>query len=206
MSRLVAFGCSNTFGLGLKDSKHIKDGPSDYAWPKLLADKYNLECVNNAVVAASNKEIWAKVLGTNLRPSDIVLIHWTYVDRWCTFDHNQSVAKRFYPSDQIDRTTHAYYKHIYNDFDNIIDLYLRADQIHHRLKSIGVNACLQGFTNRDSIKIRPSWCSAEFFDVDIHQYIGKYKKAADNLHPGELAHRMFTEDLYFNLIGKIKND
>ena len=62
--RLVAFGCSQTWGSALPDVWGIKEnqtiherGVSKYAWPKLLANKLDVECVNLGIAGASNKEI-----------------------------------------------------------------------------------------------------------------------------------------------------
>jgi hypothetical protein len=49
--RLIAFGCSNTYGEGLEDCwipEFRKHGPkpSKVAWPQILADKMGRECVN----------------------------------------------------------------------------------------------------------------------------------------------------------------
>ena len=88
--RLVAFGCSNTFGQALPDvwdyKKNVsisKQGPSKYAWPQVLADKLNLECVNLGTPGASNKEVWFHIVNTEFKKSDIVIILWPGRSRWC---------------------------------------------------------------------------------------------------------------------------
>jgi len=59
--RLIAFGCSYTYGAGLEDcfTPPIGHGPipSKFAWPQLVANELNMECINMSSSGASNKEI-----------------------------------------------------------------------------------------------------------------------------------------------------
>jgi len=84
MSRLITFGCSHTFGQALPDVwNNIRSGPSKYAWPQLLADKLNIECVNLGIPGASNKQIWFRIVKIKFEPNDIVIILWSSQPRWC---------------------------------------------------------------------------------------------------------------------------
>ena len=87
MDRLVAFGCSNTYGEGLPDCwvdkngdpSRTKDGyhgpkPSKLAWPRLIANNMKRKCVNFAVPGASNKHILDIILHTKFVKGDIVVI------------------------------------------------------------------------------------------------------------------------------------
>ena len=93
MNRLVAFGCSHTYGEGLKDCwVNGKAGklPSKYAWPQLLADRLKRRCFNKSMEGASNKFIWHKILNTEFTDKDIVVILWTYYNRTCILENKDS--------------------------------------------------------------------------------------------------------------------
>lgn len=82
MERLIAFGCSHTYGMSLEDN-FTKDKfsagykSSKHAWPEILADKLNLECVNNGICAASNLEILISILRQQYHCNDTVFVLWT---------------------------------------------------------------------------------------------------------------------------------
>lgn len=87
MSRLIAFGCSFTVGLGLPDiyppnTFYWKDlPPSKYAWPNLLGERLGREVINCGVAGAGNKEILSKILTFDFLPDDIVVVLWSAFDR-----------------------------------------------------------------------------------------------------------------------------
>lgn len=90
MSRLIAFGCSFTYGHGLKDCcfdgiKHHKidvmHTPSKFAWPQIAADMLDLECVNCSVSGTGNKQILYNIVNFEFKPNDIVVPMWTYFCR-----------------------------------------------------------------------------------------------------------------------------
>ena len=86
MPRLVAFGCSYTYGEALPDCYDPATGragphPSMFAWPKLLADKLNVECVNCGEPAFSNAAILSHILDFKFCHDDICAILWTFKSR-----------------------------------------------------------------------------------------------------------------------------
>ena len=96
MSRLVAFGCSNTLGEGLPDVLR-DDRPSKHAWPQLLGDKLGLSVVNLGKGGQSNKFICTQVLDTELHKDDLVVFMWTYFSRTCFFTE-KGFPRRILPS------------------------------------------------------------------------------------------------------------
>ena len=122
MSRLFAFGCSNTYGEGLPDCWADNDAgptPSMFAWPQLTADALNLECVNLSVPGTSNKQICNDILNTNFKQSDIVVIMWTYFNRTCFFQDDDT-SKRIMIQDVVNkglkRKRQKYNAHYYRTF------------------------------------------------------------------------------------------
>ena len=74
MSRLVAFGCSYTYGYGLSDC-HIEPNkpgpnPSKLAWPSLLANMLDLEVVNCSNIGASNIHILWRLINFDFKNDD----------------------------------------------------------------------------------------------------------------------------------------
>ena len=100
MTRLVAFGCSNTYGEALPDCWYevragewgARDTPSTQAWPALLADQLGLLCVNRAVPGGSNKLMLHRILNTEFLEGDVVIAAWTYPTRWCTINTDDSTC------------------------------------------------------------------------------------------------------------------
>ena len=60
MTKLVAFGCSFTYGTALPDVTDTKC--SNMAWPALVAEKMNIEHINLGVPGASNDLILYNIL------------------------------------------------------------------------------------------------------------------------------------------------
>ena len=162
MTRLVAFGCSNTFGQALPDvwdhenKKHtwLMEGPltpSKYAWPQFVANKLNRECSNYGVPAASAKEIWYRIINTNFIKTDIVTILWPMSARFCLLkkeensDDDIKCVSDIGNNEKVFRIGHwdwllknkivnTYYKFIYDRHDYAIDTYMRINYIDMFLK------------------------------------------------------------------------
>lgn len=84
MNRLIAFGCSHTYGMGLSDCYLGKNNnftpgplPSAYAWPSLISEKSGLECVNKGICGASNLEILTEITQFDFKKNDKVIVAWT---------------------------------------------------------------------------------------------------------------------------------
>ena len=85
MDRLIAFGCSVTYGIALLDCKkdHFNQNPppSKYAYPQVMANILNLECHNLAVPGASNVKILDMILNFQFEPNDLIIVQWTFSER-----------------------------------------------------------------------------------------------------------------------------
>ena len=144
MSRLVAFGCSHTRGQGLSDVPDPKFvGPdfdptvkSDFAWPQLLSNKLNIECINCGVSGASNKLITALVSDFNFKIDDICVILWSYNPRWTLF-FNESTNISIIPG-KDKPLTKSYYKHLYNEYDHKVMNTMMFRYINLHLEKLGI--------------------------------------------------------------------
>lgn len=83
MPRLVTFGCSHTWGVGLPDVyPRVNDSPSDFAWPKILSNKLGYELDNRGAPGAGNAEILYNVLNYDFKENDYCIIMWAHFVRF----------------------------------------------------------------------------------------------------------------------------
>ncbi len=123
--KIWAFGCSQTYGHGLKDC--IKEGnaagdePSKFAYPQLIGNALNKEVINLSRPGASNKYILRKIKmsQSEMSPDDIVLIGWANKDRYIILKENIDCYWLGLHPTQIgkNKLADAYYKHIHDDND-----------------------------------------------------------------------------------------
>lgn len=127
--RLIAFGCSYTFGHGLPDcigSDIMAPGlmPSQYAYPSLIATVTNRRIINLSRPGSSNKEIAYRIQNFKFNKSDMVLLSWTHSERsmialenseshilgpWCPDKKSKLYYKHFYNVEEERFTTELYY-------------------------------------------------------------------------------------------------
>lgn len=80
MSRIVAVGCSFTFGQYLDHDHDISHPdyftPSLNAWPQLVADHFGWSCKNLAFPGASPRYVSLRILEHEWEPRDVCVILW----------------------------------------------------------------------------------------------------------------------------------
>jgi len=190
MTRLIAFGCSYTRGTGLDDvwnfekNSSIFPTPSKHAWPQLLADELNVECINLGKGGLSNKAIWHDFVNFNFQDNDIIFVHWTFLDRYHFYENKN----KGYIIDHKGQHTRdkAFFKHLHSDYDMLNDLYLRMNHVNSLQKVH--NLLVDPIENVD-------WNTVTPLDVYLNDYKIKYPRANDNSHPGMLAHKEFAMQL-----------
>ena len=84
---LWATGCSHTYGDDLQDKTQ--------AWPYLLANMLDLECVNNAVSGGSNERTIYQTVKS--QPSTLKVIAWTHIERTTRYDQDNNFEVNFNP-------------------------------------------------------------------------------------------------------------
>jgi hypothetical protein len=208
--RLVAFGCSNTFGQALPDiwdhkknvdtfnqKTLVHNGPSKYAWPQILANKLGIECINNGFPGMSYKEIWYNILCTTFYKDDIVIILWPYFERYCLIQKNKIMqlgtwmtTDPTYPNYEQSK---VFFKYFYDEYDMLLDFYLRANHIQtflqDKVELIKHSTVCRPQINFSWNKIKPNLYMSDF----LEQYL---PKALDNGHPGTKAHKAFATAIY----------
>ena len=214
MGRIVAFGCSNTYGLGLPDSwetdKNIPGKyPSVYAWPSVLAKKLNYRVVNNGVCGCSNKFIYQTILNYKFSKNDICCIMWTHADRYWrnditeeqdnNYDWGLRHQKGFIGPWMKTKMAKAYYNLVHSEYDHDV---MHMNYMYHlslHMKKIK-NQCVQyhysiernGMTDKKLNK----WARPDIHYCNFSQIKNQYPKAADESHPGLLAHEDIAQLFY----------
>jgi hypothetical protein len=110
--RIVAFGCSNTYGHGLSDCNI--DGrpglsPSKFAWPALLDKPY----LNLSNPGSSNKQIAMECLAQQFNETDVVVFAWTYAARNFYFNEKNE-THQFHANQQ------QLHKKLSDDIDTLV--------------------------------------------------------------------------------------
>lgn len=187
MSRLVAFGCSVTYGQGLPDCHVFDDtdtvsfkpgpNPSNHAWPNILARELSLECVNNGIPGASNKEILLKVLDTEFMSDDIVVFLWSYTQRSLVHENDQSIIK-IIPS-KFDTNKNFYIFHTEHDLivQSIMDIH------HANMFLLNKNIKVYNFY-LDMLLSKSTLFNIIPEITFIPIYLVRSDFALDNMHPG----------------------
>jgi hypothetical protein len=200
MSRLVAFGCSNTYGHGLEDChiEPINPGhePSKFAWPSLLANMMNLEVVNYSKPGSSNLHILWRLINFKFEPDDLCVIMWTHFGRlpFAVLKYDSSMIEW---NDYTDNR----FKHQLPELEaeNIIiknviafhhaSTFLEKEKIKH-LMLLGSN---------DFFKVKVPDIEIPSLDKDI--IVDRFRKdvALDKRHPGPITHQNIAKEIFNKL-------
>ena len=205
MNRLVAFGCSHTYGESLPDclSGQPMPPPSRFAWPYLLAQRLSLECVNHAECGASNKEIHNKIVNTPIQKNDTVCILWTHTDRTCFLTKDYPL--QFMPSYAKKRKHHVkkrwqlnnmYYGFLHTEENAQFETQLSIDHTYRYFKDLNITNYHFTFDRKEKpissvLQKKPSWFSASLHNLELLPDYGK-----DGEHPGLQAHHNLTTQIY----------
>lgn len=209
-SRIVAFGCSNTFGQGLEDcwnSNESKPGtePSKFSWPFHLAKKLNFKCINLANPGSSNLEILYRILTFDFKLNDIAVILWTNELRSCLFQESDNklgvdVIQLGIWQNYNKADIQSWLK-VNSDFNLKIQTHFH---IHHaeqylenkKIKNYSFFSNGNCFDTLNFLKINNG------INQHLHPYIFDLDKALDNGHPGPLAHESIADFMHKHMVNK----
>jgi hypothetical protein len=203
MSRLIAFGCSHTYGHGLPDCfiPPYEPGkiPSKLAWPNHLAKLMNIDnVVNKSLCGSSCKEIWNEILKFNFEEDDVVFILWSFRDRSCVFTDEYpdpcSGIIKILPGDES-KHSKIFYKMFYSDIDRDLDFSLRTDHCSRYLKSLNLKF-YNLYVNHMENVILSSWNSTHFLNVCFLDFLENYPRAYDGSHAGLEANQAFAASVF----------
>lgn len=208
--KLFAFGCSMTRGDALDDiwDHELKQtnpdaGPSKFAWPQVLADNMNLECVNLGVSGSSNKHIWYNIVTTKMSPGDKIFVQWTSPNRWCVIDTEVKLinAFRIQSDHKYSQESDAFYHNLYSEIDMDWDLNLRMSHADYHARSLGVEIYHLTYDKKALNDLR-SFNNVDILDSDIHAIQRNIGTAANDKnisgygHPCAAAHATHADCIY----------
>lgn len=160
---LVTFGCSHTYGHGLKDCLS-SDGrspglePSKLAWPKKLQEIVDFETIDNkSIPGSSNKMITKEIVDYKYKKNTIVIILWSNFNRHTIFKNNEeklhmlpAFIKQDMPlafwkkhdreKDEFTNLVKTYYENYYEEYDVMFDQAVRMNYVHSFLKDKGIKS------------------------------------------------------------------
>ena len=211
-SRILTFGCSNTFGQALPDVKDYLNAystPSRYAWPAQLQNFSKRNVLNLAICGSSNKTIWRDVVDFSFEKNDTVIILWTFFHRTSILNIDRTNPLRILPgytseenktpSLELRRLNKNYYKHFYNEVNLNLESWMAINHAKFYLDSLNVknyhftfklprpNGNVEPTYNIETI---PEWNKV---DLDTIPFLKDF--AVDNEHPGIKAHVKFALDV-----------
>lgn len=201
--RIVAFGCSITYGQSMEDNHPENIVPSKYAWPQVLANISGAESINKGQMGAGCKEILNIILDFEFKPSDVVVIAWSYPERWSIISEDNNV-KQIGPwmwqnykkplLNKVTATANMYYEYIWDEYDSFLDQRRNIKFAKLYLDSIGIKS--YHATVIDEKHQNKKWFDISLLDIGIRNYIKSNTRALDGLHPGQDAHHKIANEFW----------
>lgn len=195
--RIVAFGCSNTYGLEL-DGVDVYSSPSKNCFASLIGAE------NCGIPGASNKEIMLRILEQTYNPTDKICIQWTYPkSRTLLLDDNcvshQLLSHYLYDKSTKmslrDRQT-AHHWQKYNitrsDIDALIDEYIFVKTADLYIKSFNAKILHMHCDERMWNKFNENHIPRHLYTpmYDISNIIFQEGDQCPDGHPGRRGHEL----------------
>lgn len=188
MNRLVAFGCSLTYGEYLED----RDTQS---WPAQLGKMLGVGVANISFPGDSNKAILYNILNFDFQEGDVCVILWTVPYRWTIFSDGSKEDEiiRLGAWQDTPRAL-AFVEHFWNEHDMTLDILEKSNHVQLLLekKNIPVYHARSSFAFGHTVP-EQKWDCANWLDIDFQIIRDKYEKASDGKHPGPLAYKEFAD-------------
>jgi hypothetical protein len=201
-NRLVTFGDSFTYGENMPDNVRKTNKPSEYAWPSVVAKKLDVnDIVNCAIPGASNKYISKSILDFKFQKHDLVLVLWSWHNRWHVFNNNNLHKQKIgLWKTKYDKTSDLYYRYFYNEEDSIRQSLIYVNHVNDYLKHKKVKN-FHAFLDED-MQINAQkyeWHRTEIlpFRVRLVDY------ANDGSHPGVKSHIQIAKQVWINMKGQL---
>lgn len=202
MTKLVAFGCSLTYGTALPDA--TDDNHSTMAWPALVAEKMNIECVNVGMPGASNDLILHNIINfENFNKGDHVIILWTYMHRALLFDDTGATSNIMPNRIMLSKVVGSLkWEQFYNAHGEY-DLYMRTlKNMHHamcylaskeiRLTNLSIDIWQLPWKNIQNNYKKNMDVDSTF--IDLKRY--SVDTGSDGLHPGVQTHTKLADIIH----------
>lgn len=190
MSRLIVFGCSLAYGVGLPDCWPSTTAPSKFCWPELIAHAMNRKIINKSSPGSSNKRIWYTISRFQFAPDDLVVISWSYPNRYSIINNPFDIRNLRHDATE-DLDSMAYYEHVYALYDTTVMSKLYVDHANRILveKNIPVYNLVVEKYYRYMIMRKHN-----IVPLYMAVYEESYPRALDHDHLGLDGHRAFAAD------------
>jgi hypothetical protein len=209
--RLIAFGCSNTYGQGLPDCHFVRNNkfepgphPSKHAWPQQLGKLLNADSViNMGQPGASNKQISTNALNFEFEPNDFVVCHWSLIHRNCVFYPDKDtlgLGLWDIPEKAIGDAYQRYIAATNSDYNLMIESCHYINHTHLYIEPQVKHLYHVVFRAAEFYNL-PSWTRYEFI-CDAGYYNRIYPVALDGCHTGVQGHKELAKNIFDKHIGK----
>ena len=215
-NRLIAFGCSLTYGHGLPDCHEPPKQPgnthSNMGWPSIISKYMDRECINMSSPGSSNKKIWNTITNFNFKSDDIVFIQWSYIERTAILKKDQII-------DLGPWSENSYYE-TYDTHDSTLmsKLFVSHSNMFLELKNIKVYNIVPGKNELTLLRFKDTLI--DHIPVYLTRMRELYPLALDKRHPGVECQIMYSKEILkfldisndlheykpFNTFGKIKRN
>lgn len=199
MKRLVTFGCSNTQGQGLEN-------PKEEVWGAVLASHLGRELVNVGKQGASNKYIAYSIEQFNFLPNDLVIISWSFLNRYSILQDPKDLVKNIYITDIIprydveDEVSDTYFHLFHNDYDSNFLNRAFIDFSIDLLLSKQVEFKQIFFHQQETPNHRHQ--NTKTFPFVFNDFYDIYPKSTDNAHMGVEGNRALGYAMYNHIVSK----
>jgi hypothetical protein len=200
MSRLIVFGCSLAYGVGLPDCWPDTSSPSKFSWTQLTADAMGRTLINKSIPGASNKLIWHTIDNFDFDKDDVVIISWSYPDRHSILKTPKTFWNLHHNRIDVDPASLAYYKELHSRYDSTVMSKLYVDHAHRTLSEKNIPVYHLVVSSRHTYIMN----KIEYVPIHMSKYEGSWPLALDDDHLGMEGQVAFAADL-MNLIGVSHN-
>jgi hypothetical protein len=178
MQRLIVFGASSAYGVGLPDASFA---PSKFAWPQVLANKLKYECVNKSVPGCSNIHILNDLLNFEFNESDTVIIDWMFKERDTVFETSRHIGSN--------DSEMSLLLSIFSNYDFCVRTWMIYHHAYLHLKSKNVKFYfIEFWEDQGLIKNKPAWANEiKMLECNMAGRSQWLPKAPDG-HPGKFCH------------------
>ena len=205
MSRVIAFGCSNTYGHGLPDCHiepdHAGDALSVYAFPQLIADRLGYECINKSAPGGSNRRMWYNIINHRFAPGDLVLCHWSFINRYTYFSDKGEVQNlgMWSNTHKVVKAWQRYNGECNSKIDRLLESLCLIDHSNRYLKTQPVHVVNIKWGRKEIADDNPIWCDFEWHVPETEDLMHTHPKALDGKHMGAQAHQVIADRIMQHL-------
>jgi len=195
MNRLVTFGCSHTEGVEL-------DNPEKECWPAQLASALKIPLVNHGLGGASNRLIQYSVVGFEFNKDDIVIILWTYPDRYHFFNNEEVFSDYIRINIWTDNEINKFwFKNLSSDNNENFSNRTIVNQVNLFLQNKGI--LTYNLVVKSELNYYFDITDCNIIDLNFESnFLKKYPKANDGWHMGKKGHLELSRAIHRVIINK----